>query len=314
MLRDGLGAEAGLAPLALEMGVAVHLAQAGFQIDFTDLEGSAQFDMLATKDGIELEIDCKTASGDVGRAIPRRRAIELFGRIRPTLAPYLNTIVGGRAVHIVVPGPFHGRDAYMSAVAKLVTEAVAAGVGPKMDDVSEITITEFALEGGWDSKPQPPSHSELSASVGRLFGNSNVNAMAIHRPGTALLVVIESKRPDKVIDGVYRALKDSAERQFSGTRPALLAVRLTDITGENLKTLMAQDRNGLAAVAQRLFSSERRAHLRNVAFLARGGVSATPGTPSGLPGAVITDRGIAASFRRIGHPTANDPRLDVFPD
>jgi uncharacterized UPF0146 family protein len=60
-----------------ELAVAAHLSRAGFDVEFTDIEDRARFDLLAQKEDIRLEVDCKTASGDVGRKIHRRRAIEL---------------------------------------------------------------------------------------------------------------------------------------------------------------------------------------------------------------------------------------------
>src|SRR5262249_3635967 len=61
----------GLVPLDLEMTTAGHLWSMGFDVRFADLEGEAQFDLLATKDGMELEIDCRVFSADVGRAVHR---------------------------------------------------------------------------------------------------------------------------------------------------------------------------------------------------------------------------------------------------
>jgi len=58
-----------LAPFAHELAVPVHLWSAGFDVQFADIEGRSRFDILERKDDLELEIDCKTASGDVGRQI-----------------------------------------------------------------------------------------------------------------------------------------------------------------------------------------------------------------------------------------------------
>jgi hypothetical protein len=69
-LKDGLKSDYGLAPVALEMAVAVHFWAADFDVEFTDMEGRGQFDFLASGAGIELEIDCKAVSGDVGRIDP----------------------------------------------------------------------------------------------------------------------------------------------------------------------------------------------------------------------------------------------------
>jgi hypothetical protein len=84
-----------LTSLALEMGVAVHLWNGGYDVEFTDLENRAQFDFLARKDGVELEVDCKTASGDVGRPIHRLRALNLFNQIQSPIRDILPGSKGG---------------------------------------------------------------------------------------------------------------------------------------------------------------------------------------------------------------------------
>ena len=64
-LKDGLRSDNGLAALAHELAVAAHLWSAGFDLEFADIEDGTRFDILARKDGIDLEVDCKTASGEM---------------------------------------------------------------------------------------------------------------------------------------------------------------------------------------------------------------------------------------------------------
>jgi len=122
-VRDGLNRESGLAPVALEMSVATHVSNAGFDVDFVDLENQQRFDFLARKEGIELEVDCKTASGDVGRQVHRRRALELFYLIQSALAEQVDQH-GSKAVQIVIPDALHGADEYMNGLSDLVVQAV----------------------------------------------------------------------------------------------------------------------------------------------------------------------------------------------
>ena len=55
-------------------------------------------------------------------------------------------------------------------------------------------------------------------------GRSNHPAIFMFSPGSsALIVVLKSDRPDDVLDGMRRQLREGANKQFSGTRPAYLA-------------------------------------------------------------------------------------------
>ena len=48
-------------------------------------EGRSQFDFLSRKENIELEVDCKIASADIGRKIHQRQTLELWRRLNPVL-------------------------------------------------------------------------------------------------------------------------------------------------------------------------------------------------------------------------------------
>jgi hypothetical protein len=306
-VRDGLNSEPGLAPVALEMSVATHLSNAGFDVDFADLEGHQRFDLLVRKEGIELEVDCKTASGDVGRSVHRRRALELFRRIQSALAEQVDQH-GSRAIQILIADSLHGDNEYMSGLSDLVVQSVQGQQGLSAPGLGEVKLGPLEIGTGPFLRAGEPSEDELAQIVQNIFGTPDAHDISMHRPGAAAVVaVIQSKRPDKVLDGVYHQLKLSAQRQFSGRNPALLAVRLTDLTSPQLHELAADRANGLGAICNRLFAGQTRHHLYGVAFLA----AAQPLTGFRFPGGQIFDeRGAALLFRRYGHPSADDPRLD----
>jgi hypothetical protein len=135
--------------------------------------------------------------------------------------------------------------------------------------------------------------------------------MSVHRPGEAAVVIaIESNRPDKVVEGIYRALKDSAERQFTRARPALLAVRLTDLTNSQLIGLASRE-YGLAAISSRLFASLDRQHLFGVVFLSPS-QSLTEVRLTDQEAVRIQNRGSALLFRNHNYPLATDPRFTAL--
>ena len=117
-LQDGLKEPQGLLPLALEMSVGVHLSNANFDVDFVDLLGGGQYDISARRDELELEVECKASSGDVGRPIHRHRVLELFHRIKPMIDSRLN-LAGGRIVHIILDTSLHSGETAMESVVKL---------------------------------------------------------------------------------------------------------------------------------------------------------------------------------------------------
>ena len=70
MIQDGLHAnEHGLNSLLLELAVAAQLETSGWNVIHHDMEQGdpPPFDILARKNGREIEVECKFIGGDVGR-------------------------------------------------------------------------------------------------------------------------------------------------------------------------------------------------------------------------------------------------------
>jgi hypothetical protein len=183
-LKDGLKSDSGLAPVALEMAVAVHLWAADFDVEFTDMEGRGQFDFLATREGIELEIDCKTVSGDIGRSIHRNRMLDLLRLCQPAIQACLARR-GGTILRITIPAALHGRDEYMTGVAALANVAAQQEQTLTVDGIATVAVTRFPLHQGPFHHQRRPTQTELADFIGQCTGNSNSHAISIHRPSEA---------------------------------------------------------------------------------------------------------------------------------
>ena len=77
-LRGALKDLSGLRPFAYELGIAAHLMRKKRDVEFADLCGTARFDFLARQDNVEIEVECKTTSGDTGRRFIAGRSIVLW--------------------------------------------------------------------------------------------------------------------------------------------------------------------------------------------------------------------------------------------
>jgi hypothetical protein len=90
-LRGGLNTHDGLRSLKSEIETATHLVRRGFDVTPNDIEQGGGFDFLVARDGIELEVECKTASGDLGRQVHRRRMMELSWQVWPVIRGALSS-------------------------------------------------------------------------------------------------------------------------------------------------------------------------------------------------------------------------------
>jgi hypothetical protein len=305
-LKDGLR-DNGLVAFAHELAVAVHLWSAGFDVEFTDIESRARFDILARKDGVDLEVDCKTASGDVGRQIHRRRALELFNRIYPALKGVLEK-GHSRTVNIVLPSALYGAEPYINAVGKAVSDAALQDKSQSIADVADVYVGEFDLHDEPSLLTGAPT-PEVLANLAVRLGHANSHVVCLGSPGqVAVIAAVSSRKPDKVVDGIYRALKASAEGQFGRANPALIAVRLLDLTMPQLSEL-ASGPSKLGAISNRLFEGERRGHLFGAAFLSPADAPTESADPTG---ASFSNRGMALLFKNEAHALSQDPRLELF--
>jgi hypothetical protein len=257
-VRDGLTDDKGLAPVASELRTASNLMGQGFDVDFTDLERRAQYDFLALRSGLAIEVDCKAPSGDVGRPIHERRFLRFASDLSPALRD-LAAVGGGHLVYVTISGNFHGDSAFEGRLVVQTSKAIRAVIsGERRDQEDVVSIRPFdptMLHSG----PGEPTRDDLSRFLESSFGLQNVNAVSIWQPGHGIaIVVVKSQKADHMADGIYAQLKSSAESQFSGTRPAFLCAQLRAITAPELRELAQDPRNGLSAIATRLFSGDKR--------------------------------------------------------
>lgn len=76
-LRDAVNGANGARPFAYEINIATHLMQRGWDVEFIDYCGAGRFDLLARQGSVEIEVECKTTSGDTGRKIHRQELTRL---------------------------------------------------------------------------------------------------------------------------------------------------------------------------------------------------------------------------------------------
>jgi hypothetical protein len=72
-IAGALNNDVGLSPLAFEMRTVAHLIARGFDVEFHDLCENGGYDFLAKDGEIAIEVECKSASGDLGHRVHLNR-------------------------------------------------------------------------------------------------------------------------------------------------------------------------------------------------------------------------------------------------
>lgn len=309
MLRDGLQNE--LEPFAMEMGMAVHLMRQGFDVIFNDLELGG-FDYLIRRNGLELEVECKNASADVGRQIHRRRVYQLSGYIYEPMQRALKR-GGGHLIRIMLPDRLGGNAQSLAEIAALV-EIALSDQRDVHGEICNVQYTDFEA-AAINSLPSELAQAALRSLVADKLNVHNQNTLMVSKPNAgAVIAVVQSQRPDNVGKGLYRQISQGVD-QFTRDRPAILCVRLADLTAAQLLELgTPREQRGapslLELIATKLFADRSHAHVLKLAYTAPTIVK-RQGDGIVEP-RLISAQGPAYHFTNDDHPLSGDIRAQIF--
>jgi hypothetical protein len=247
----------------------------GFDVEFCDLEGRARFDFLATKDGAEVEIECKAMTADIGRSIHRKREYQLASLLQNDFSRELEK-QGGRLLTVSLPGALSG--AQLPEIAASIGRVLDTGVAFSSDTCS---IEFLPFDVGASPFARFSAHSipedTVRAFTDELSGRAIRHLLSAFSPRQAAIIVgLRSNREDKVLMGIYQQLK-AAARQLTGLRSGLICAHLADITTAEMHEIAGQpnltgEPSGLQAMMGKFFDSDQRNHVHSVAYLSSGDV------------------------------------------
>lgn len=308
-LRSALEKEFGLGPLAFEMKVAAHLMSRGFDVNFHDLESGGGYDFLASRDGFEAEVECKHVSADIGRQIHRRKLHDLGGALFQTKDRDGCPANSGRLLRVMLPGRLSGNKEQQQALIERIA-AVVSGEAESIDDpVCAVSAEPFALQDSLFSaeRGNNVTMKDIERYLSGAHGIENAHVLMNWRPGQgAVIVLVQSRKPDRVLDEMFKRLKTDAKRQFSEKLPALLCVHIADLTQQQLRELAELDRTGTGTGLQRAASIllQIRPHLHSIAVMADGDVEITRQAYNGAMSTCVQEVGPSYVFTNPEHPMA----------
>ena len=258
-LRQALNNTNGTRPFAYEVSIATHLMQKGWDVEFVDYARMGHFDLLARQGGAEVEVECKTTSGDTGRKIHRQEANRLADLLLP-IAQEIADNAGCHRILITVPDRLGKTTEELSGIAALATSAAQQ----KASASSNLARVDYTFDG---LGPWPePDDPEMLSFFEQRFGVQNANLMFLGCANFSVVaIMIRSAKPDSVINTISAEAKEAAD-QCSGTRPALVVVHLIDEISRFDLQAMLKTANGLHAITHAVFKSGKRLHIDSIAF------------------------------------------------
>jgi len=259
-LHDAVNGAYGTRPFAYEISIATHLMQKGWDVEFADYAGIGRFDFLARQGAVEIEIECKSTSGDTGRKIHRQEVNRLADLLLRT-TERLADIAGCHRILVTIPDRLGKSNEALSGIASIAAQA-AEQKGAASSGLARAEYT-FDNIASW---PQPGRDADAKSFFETRFGFSNAHLLFHGRPNFSVVaVMIRSEKADTLVDALSNAAKEAAD-QCSGTRSALVAMHLIDQISRPELQSMLRTPNGLHAVMHALLRSGKRQHVDSVAF------------------------------------------------
>lgn len=315
MVRDAFNQANGLGPLAFEMHTAAHLMARGFDVYFHDIEKGGGFDFEAIKNEVGMEIECKLISADIGRKIHRKRLYQISLVLYPILKKANSQPDTGRLVRILLPNRLDGNTEQHRGIADAMERALTAGHSVHEETLCKITVEKFSIADSpfSTSAPEEITDDQIENYMKDRFGIEDRNLLTVWNPSQGVIsVLIESEKPDAVLKGIVRQLKDSSRDQLTGRRPGVLCVYFADFTEEELLSLARHEEAGTGLQAGATHILERRPNVHTLAFTAAGTVTVRRAQQGNLRRTTTQEIGPAYTFFNPNHPQFEDSRYKVF--
>lgn len=315
-LLDGLKEDKGLLSIQHEITTAIHLMSRGFDVEFHDVECGGGCDYIARKDDVEIEVECKMFSADLGRKIHRRRSATLCKALEGSLTQTYNNATVGLMVTVAIPDRLTPSPGQYRGIEETVRTSLLSGNAFTQTAYCLVRVSDFPVDSSpFNKAPEQLSRKEINQFVSERTGRSNSTLIIMFSPKRrAVGLLLESEKSDDVLKGMHHQLREAANSQFSKTRPAFLAVQLHDLTADQLGDLARSDspwrRNatGLQIMTSDFLQSPSRAHIHTVVYRSHGalGDQKQDGTKRA--------EGIAYMIKNGLHPMYEDARYAAFSD
>ena len=266
--------------LRLELSAATHFARRGHKVIWPEMSGAGTFDLFVEDIGPHgLEVECKSISGDKGRKIHRREALDFYGLLSPYLQSTKRGLGTGLSAVLTVPGRLPTQSADRIELARQFGAHIFTGRSATLQDGSTIRVAEFDVQLLGDI-PSAINPQEARATVDGVTETLNRETMVIGtNAGGALALAVQSSQDDTLMKAMFDTLSDSAKRQLSGSRAGMFLTGFHGIDGEQLRSIASQDRDptqpptALRVAVSRFLAGTGRDHVVGVGFLSESALS-----------------------------------------
>ena len=213
-------------------------------------------------------------TGDLGRKLHRHKVLALYKFLSDQLTRVFKNTTRGLFVRITVPDRLTCSPAQLAGIANALSAGLLVGDQNTKGPECEVEVRDFAIaKSPFDvDRPQDVDREALNHFARATFGRSNKEMMIFFSPSKrALIALVESAKPDQVLKGVARQLRDKA-KQFTETRPGIITVQFQDLTDDQLEDIAKYESptrlgaSSLQIVTHDFLDSAKRSHIHTVVY------------------------------------------------
>jgi hypothetical protein len=247
----------GLRPLQHEFRVAGKLSDLGCDVQFADLEDLGAHDLMATKNGIEFEVEAKSTPVYSGRSLLLPDAEKFFDVVRKqfdgptdcTKIPVLNLKLKNRI------------SIKHETLLRLVAACNEVARTKSNQDIDSETSIQFVGE------VPDASYEELSIPTNIDWLKNGVLAYVPVAP-PKVIVRLCSEKQDRFAENIAATVSECCKKQLSGTKPSVIWVHIDYIKTPDFHSLSfaSQGTSQLDHLASVIFSSPNREQLSQLIF------------------------------------------------
>jgi hypothetical protein len=283
-----------------------------------DLENGSGVDFIATKEGLEIEVECKMFTGDLGRPIHRNKVLMLHRHVADVVQNAFKQAKRGLLVRVEVPNRLTCQPSQMEGIKRALASAFVSGGIVVRHPECEVEILDFDVQ---QSPFKGTSADDIDQMAVRIFaqerlGKANRELMVLFSPGRrAVVVQVQSARDDETLKGAYRQLREASRGQFTKTRPGILAVQFQELTAEDLLNIAKSDSNvrgratSLQIMTSDFLESPNRQHIYAVVYRSQGTLVHGQDQSGSR---TLRSEGPAYFIPNPGNPSYRDPRCAAF--
>jgi hypothetical protein len=158
-------------------------------------------------------------------------------------------------------------------LAKQLSEQIRLMKSTSLADGSDIKITEFD-PSSLGYIPEVTTRHQIRTALDEVTGTKNRSSLVIGTPsGGVLVLTLQGKDDDSLLDAVFDTLSKSAKKQLTGTRPAIFVVGFDGLDGAQLLSIAHQDKDpsqpptGLQLAASGFLAKQNRDNVVGVGFV-----------------------------------------------